>query len=361
MWKSYSRRLQVSVAVAIILTSSIFLQLTSNIFLKTHNHPSYTTTLGDVLERQEDLILADFQDRGINKTEVLLVLIVSSAPRRKDRRDSIRQSYWKYCKTSQVICVFFTDGLVDNSTRDQLRNESRTYGDLRYQPLQGGKEFGYRFLLQIKWAMAHYEFQYLLRVDDDYFVCLNRLLNELPRRPKNNLVWGHFYCLKDLVYVDEAWMIFSVDVIRKFLSQDDKHLVCHPHADQQIAIWLNNIPGRIYFNDPRLHHARAGLIPEFKTKRDICNVYLGVHGAYSDLMAYFGEVSNDEAKGHVMNIADYRLGCPHWGFEWTEMAGFYRFEPKPCVNMSSWGLDHNMYAGDEELVTPKEAPSSSST
>lgn len=95
----------------------------------------------------------------------------------------------------QVVCHFFTDGLVVNRKVQQtLLKEKSLYGDLEFQPLLGGVEFGLRFLYHAKWASANYDFQYFLRVDDDYFVCIKKLLNELPLRPKENLIWGNFHC-----------------------------------------------------------------------------------------------------------------------------------------------------------------------
>ena len=84
-----------------------------------------------------------------------------------------------------------TDGLMTNRTqRNLILNENDKYKDIRLQPLKGGRgQFGFRFLDQIKWAAAKFNFQYLLRIDDDYFLCPKRLLSELPSRPKQNLVW----------------------------------------------------------------------------------------------------------------------------------------------------------------------------
>jgi len=138
-----------------------------------------------------------------------------------------------------VKCVFITDGfIVDQVLRSQTVQERDKYKDLELQPLLGGREFGLRFLNHIKWAMAKFDFQYLLRIDDDYFLCLRRLLAELPARPKENLVWGHFHCESGMTWIDESFMLFSPDIIHKFLSQNESTMLCHPHADQQIGLWL---------------------------------------------------------------------------------------------------------------------------
>ena len=113
-----------------------------------------------------------------------------------------------------------TDGFItDGIQRNLILKEKDKYKDIKLQPLKGGRgQFGFRFLNQIKWAAAKFNFQYLLRIDDDYFLCPKRLLFELPLRPKQNLVWGFFHCQAGITWLDEAFMIFSEDIIQTFLA-----------------------------------------------------------------------------------------------------------------------------------------------
>ena len=37
-----------------------------------------------------------------NKSQVLLVVVVSTAPVRQERRDAIRETWWKHCRTGRV-------------------------------------------------------------------------------------------------------------------------------------------------------------------------------------------------------------------------------------------------------------------
>ena len=46
--------------------------------------------------------LINFNDLGTNKTKVLLLLIVSTAPQRYQRRQAIRDTWWKHCSGTQV-------------------------------------------------------------------------------------------------------------------------------------------------------------------------------------------------------------------------------------------------------------------
>ena len=46
--------------------------------------------------------LIDFKDLGKNKRLVLLLIIVSTAPARFERRQAIRETWWKHCSGNQT-------------------------------------------------------------------------------------------------------------------------------------------------------------------------------------------------------------------------------------------------------------------
>lgn len=48
------------------------------------------------------LPISHIRDLGEEKPRVLLVIIVSSAPVRWERRDAIRQTWWKHCSAKEV-------------------------------------------------------------------------------------------------------------------------------------------------------------------------------------------------------------------------------------------------------------------
>ena len=52
------------------------------------------------------LPILDFTDLGINKTKLLLLIIVSTAPQRVARRHAIRDTWWKHCTGNQVFQQF---------------------------------------------------------------------------------------------------------------------------------------------------------------------------------------------------------------------------------------------------------------
>ena len=127
--------------------------------------------------------------RGKNsgkKTRLKLIVAILSAPIRFDRREGIRRTWMNECNSEEVVCRFFTDSLSDMEPKVQsvLANESAKYGDLEFMPIPKGYNFGLRLLWLMEWSVQRYDFDFFLRMDDDYFVCLKRLLFEIPFRPQ---------------------------------------------------------------------------------------------------------------------------------------------------------------------------------
>ena len=52
------------------------------------------------------LPIMNFKDLGSRKKKVLILIIVSTAPQRFDRRQAIRDTWWKHCNGNQVSDYF---------------------------------------------------------------------------------------------------------------------------------------------------------------------------------------------------------------------------------------------------------------
>ena len=124
--------------------------------------------------------------KEVRKKPLKLIVAILSAPIRFDRREGIRRTWLKECGLEEVVCRFFTDSLLDmeSNVRHALANESATHRDLEFMPVPKGYNFGLRLLWLMEWSLERYDFDFFLRMDDDYFVCLKRLLFELPYRPQ---------------------------------------------------------------------------------------------------------------------------------------------------------------------------------
>ena len=93
--KQWARRLAYTYT-ALILTFA------SSLILMVYVHTSISR-LRPKAEIPDDTIpLVDFEDLGDRKPQVLLVVTAGSAPPRYDRRQAIRDTWWKHCKDSQV-------------------------------------------------------------------------------------------------------------------------------------------------------------------------------------------------------------------------------------------------------------------
>ena len=252
----------------------------------------------------------------------------------------------------QIACKFFTDGLkVSKEEKQQLVVEKRIHKDIEFQPVVGGRTFGLRFLYHVMWASAKYNFSYFLRIDDDYFVCIERLFHELHHRPRKMLKWASYHCVyPDLIYADEAWTLFSYDVITRLLSQDPHQILCHPHADQQIPIWIDKVYNKnetlIHFDDRRLHnYPPAKEIDTFNSATRVCDFFMGVHGSSPELMRRLWNNSNDAAK-EVTVLTDISQTCDKPNvFNISLMGAPYKFELRPCIENPQWTPGEKMWLG----------------
>ena len=133
---------------------------------------------------------------------LLLFVGIYSAPRHLDRRNAVRETWLTICKgTPYVLCRFVTDGqdvkgnALQGPVREKLESESRMYGDILLAQSPGGVNFARRYLWLAQWVSERYDFQYHLRVDDDYFICFEKLLMELKfHRPLRKPAWGWLHC-----------------------------------------------------------------------------------------------------------------------------------------------------------------------
>ena len=81
----------------------LFMRPVPNFLYKNHSDSSVSNEkLSTGLSYASPIPLIDFKDLGSRKKKVLLLIIVSTAPQRFDRRQAIRDTWWKHCTGSQV-------------------------------------------------------------------------------------------------------------------------------------------------------------------------------------------------------------------------------------------------------------------
>ena len=96
-----------------------------------------------------------------------------------------RQTWMHACKDDpSIVCRFFTDSIstINHKWKGKLIEEQSKHKDIEFMAVPRGLNFGLRMLWLIDWTISNYNFEFLLRLDDDYLVCLERLVRELEAR-----------------------------------------------------------------------------------------------------------------------------------------------------------------------------------
>ncbi|EDO48886.1 predicted protein [Nematostella vectensis] len=285
------------------------------------------------IQPMDDETLSEHQE----KVDYTLVIAIVTSPLRTDRRKVLRETWMKECVRPDILCRFFTDRLEDIepwALQTALQDESSTHNDIEFMPVPQGYNFGWRMIWILEWAFNKYSFHFFLRLDDDYFVCLRRLLHELPRRLNvPRLYWGYIHCKKGQVRADEAFLLISYKLAKDFVSNKN-NLLCHPYGDQSVALWLNHRRDVVYFHDHRIMHEHTLLDDSMlETTTNMCNIVLGVHKTYVEgNLKYWAKVQNNTSISYnIPAIPDFTKKCKHNKFfDWKAMDREYRERPKPC-------------------------------
>jgi len=222
-----------------------------------------------------------------------------------------------------------------------LLEESNRYGDIRFQELNGGFEFGVRYLNHLVFSFLNYQFEYMMRLDDDYFFCMERFLHELPLPMVPRFHWGWTHQEHKVVRPQESVLLFSRDLLQYFLVQEN--LKCHPLADQMVGTWTQDLQmTNIFRHDARLHHHPiVSDVPTLRSETNLCHKYMGIHGCYADdmrlLWKHRGNFSDIKNVGNL--VSNSQVVDATSGFDWQLIGHWaFKFEPKPCVANPKWNI-----------------------
>eukprot|EP01112_Ceratiomyxa_fruticulosa_P005289 TRINITY_DN158_c0_g1_i6.p1 TRINITY_DN158_c0_g1~~TRINITY_DN158_c0_g1_i6.p1 ORF type:complete len:665 (+),score=116.27 TRINITY_DN158_c0_g1_i6:195-2189(+) len=124
----------------------------------------------------------------------LVVAVVTSYPR-IDNRITIRETWLNYLKDTiwdGEMTFKFVLGETSNTTLYQealLENDK--YGDLLFVPVYDTyRNLALKTMAVMRWAVESYDFDYILKIDDDSFIRLDKLMQILECSPKSRFYHG---------------------------------------------------------------------------------------------------------------------------------------------------------------------------
>ena len=124
-----------------------------------------------------------------------LVILIFSAPNNVRIRKTIRET-WLTDIGSDTLYYFVigSQGLSDEYEAD-IRSELEVYSDIILLPnvIDSYKTLTRKLLSSLVYINKNINFRYLLKVDDDSYVQLNKLMHELLQLPyQQRVYWGFF-------------------------------------------------------------------------------------------------------------------------------------------------------------------------
>ncbi|XP_057309014.1 uncharacterized protein LOC130647245 [Hydractinia symbiolongicarpus] len=239
-----------------------------------------------------DIIFKD--DTNKTKTpqrKLLLFIAIFSSHTYKHRRDMLRKTWCKLCMKHQLCEYrFILDGLgldrkpLPSAVLNQIRNELRYTNDMAILASPIGLNFALRFYKALKYASQVFEFEYFLRLDDDQYLCLDRLMYELPSRPRESLFWGYAHCTP-IPRIDEAFIILTNDVVFKILTNENIH--CSPFGTEAISSWIYNLSDEgplvtWYTDNFRIMHTPPFERSAHLRQVNICHAFISLHGIWRE-------------------------------------------------------------------------------
>lgn len=156
-------------------------------------------------DQQSPLRSGSHQSSGRSKDDdmpTFLAVIIFSAAKNVNRRKAIRETWLRFADTRRVehFFVIGTAGLKVDSI-EALNSEHQHNKDLLLLPYLKDSYSGLtaKLLEAFKWIAQQHQFEFLLKVDDDSFVRLDALYDEMVEKDRatkseahSTLYWGYF-------------------------------------------------------------------------------------------------------------------------------------------------------------------------
>ena len=188
----------------------------------------------------------------------LLATMILSSVGNKDRRDVIRNT-WKdgyRNRTHYLKFVIGTQGVGSEDT-DKLRKEKAVNEDMLFLPdlVDSYQNLSHKVLKTFVWLDHNLNYSYLLKTDDDSFILLDSIEDDLRKREDpRGLYWGYFignaipqhegpwaednwiFCDTYFPYAFGGGYILSADVVHRIAVNADGIIVFN-NEDVNVGAW----------------------------------------------------------------------------------------------------------------------------
>ena len=226
----------------------------------------------------------------------LLVVVLTSLDG-KERRDTIRQTWYSNDEVKTEVLLKFVLGTMGmgEDDRTRLQKENKEHNDLLLltELVDSFENLTRKVLSTFVWVSSNVQFSYLLKCDDDTFVVLKVLLDELKRRTSTkSYYWGFFdgrasakkvgkyqelnwfLCDRYIPYALGGGYVLSGDLV-KLIALNSAHLKLYINEDVSVGTWLAP------YDIKRSHDVRFDT--EYQS-RGCNNVYIVTHKQPAHLM-----------------------------------------------------------------------------
>ena len=239
--------------------SNISTDRSTSVIAKTTRTPSttvYTDTAGTTVWT--------FSNSKATRTfRTFLLIMIPILPSSFSSREMIRSTWYKGFTDSEDVMLRFAMGIkgVDANVTEQLVDENNTHHDLLFfdNLKENRSVLTNKTLMLMQWACANINFTYFLKCDDDTYVFVKRMLNELKKRPTTKRLyygvidskgrpkkvndsnsWSDYgWDIADtyLPYALGGGYILSSDLVN-LIVEDSLYLRWHPNEDTAVGSWL---------------------------------------------------------------------------------------------------------------------------
>ena len=194
------------------------------------------------------------------RNSAYLIILIMCDPTKSATRKTIRETWLSTTGAiNNVKHLFFvgSKGLTAAVLEDVI-SENRSHQDMlildsvaeSYETLTG------KVLTAFQWLHSNYDFNFMLKCDDDSFVRIPLLLEELAKQPQNRLYWGFFkggssvfqkgkwkeknwfLCDTYLPYALGGGYILSSDLVTH-LAISSELLQIYKSEDVSVGLWLS--------------------------------------------------------------------------------------------------------------------------